>query len=104
MGLKQLGFTYSACGFFTKNKGRIEKFMKTGNTDSIYRNNINKACFQHDMADGESKDLTRATQSDNVLRDKAFEIEITPRYDGYQRRMASMVYKFFDKKNLLRMI
>ena len=56
------------------------------------------------MADGESKDLTRATQSDNVLRDKAFEIEITPRYDGYQRRMASMVYKFFDKKNLLRMI
>ena len=47
---------------------------------------------------GESKDLTRTTQSDKVLRDKAFGIEITPRYDGYQRRMASMVYKFFDKK------
>ena len=50
MGLKQLGFTYSAWGFFTKNKERIEKFMKTGNKDFIYRNNINKACFQHDMA------------------------------------------------------
>ena len=50
MHLKQPGFTYSACGPFTKNKERIEKFMQTGNTDFIYRNEHDKACFQHDMA------------------------------------------------------
>ena len=55
--LKQPGFTNSACGPFTKNKGRIEKFMQTGNTDFIYRNELDKACFQHDMAYGKSKDL-----------------------------------------------
>ena len=48
--LKQPGFTYSACGPFTKNKERIEKFMQTGNTDFIYRNKLDKVCFQHDMA------------------------------------------------------
>ena len=50
MHLKQPGFTYSACGPFTRNKERIEKYMDTGNTDSIYRYNLDKACFQHDMA------------------------------------------------------
>ena len=45
MHLKQPGFTYSACGPFTKNKERIEKFMQTGNTDFIYRNEFEKACF-----------------------------------------------------------
>ena len=50
MHLKQPGFNYSACVAFTKNKERIEKFMKTGNTDSIYKNELDKACFQHDMA------------------------------------------------------
>ena len=63
MHLKQLGFTYDACGPFTKNKERIEKFMKTRKTDFIYRNDLDKACFQHDMAYGKSKDLTRRTQS-----------------------------------------
>ena len=58
MHLKQPGFTYSACGSFTKIKERIEKFIQRGNTDFIYRNDLNKACFQHDMAYGESKDLT----------------------------------------------
>ena len=48
--LKQLGFTYSACGPFTKNKERIEKFMQTGNTNFIYRNEFDMACFQHYMA------------------------------------------------------
>ena len=48
--LKQLGFTYSACGPFTKNKEGIEKFMQTGNTNFIYKNELDKACFQHDMA------------------------------------------------------
>ena len=72
MHLKQLGFTYSACGPFTKNKERIEKFMQTGNTDFIYKNELDKACFQHDMAYGKSKDLVKRTQPDKVLRDKAF--------------------------------
>ena len=48
--LKQPDFTYSACGPFTENKERIEKFMPTGNTDFIYKNELDKACFQHDMA------------------------------------------------------
>ena len=66
MHLKQHGFTYSACGPFTKSKARIEKFMQTGNTDFIYKNKLNKACFQHDMACGKSKDLVKRTQSDKV--------------------------------------
>ena len=99
MHLKQPGFTYSACGPFTKKKERIEKFMQTGNTDFIYKNELDKACFQHDMAYGKSKDLIKRTQSDKVLRDKAFKIASDPKYDGYQRGLASMVYKFFDKKS-----
>ena len=55
--LKQPGFTYSACGPFTRNKERIEKFMQTGNTDFIYRNELDKTCFQQDMAYGKSKDF-----------------------------------------------
>ena len=83
MHLKQPGFTYSACGPFTKNKERIEKFMQTGNTDFIYKNKLDKACFQHNMAYGKSKDLIKRTQSGKVLKDKAFEITINPKYDGY---------------------
>ena len=99
MHSKQPGFTYSARGPFTKNIERIEQFMQTGNTDFIYRNELDKACFQHDMAYGKSKDLAKRTESDKVLRDKAFEIASDPKYDGYQRGLASMVYKFFDKKS-----
>ena len=95
--LKQPGFTYSACGLFTRNKERIEKFMQTVNTDFIYRNELDKAYFQHDMAYGKSKDLTKRTQSDKFLRDKAFKIASDPKYDGYQRGLASMVYKFLIK-------
>ena len=97
MHLRQPGFTYSACGPFTKNKERIEKFMKSGNTDFIYKNELDKACFQHDMAYGKSKDLAKKTQSDKVLRDKAFKIASDPKNDGYQRGLATMVYKFFDE-------
>ena len=96
MHLKQPSFTCSACGPFTKNKERIEKFMQTGNIDFIYKNELDKACFQHDMAYRKSKDLEKRTQSDKVLRDK---IASNPKYDGYQRGLASMVYKFFDKKS-----
>ena len=97
--LRQPGFTYSACGPFTKNKEKIEKFMQSGNTDFIYKNELDKACFQHDMAYGKSKDLVKRTQSDKVLRDKAFTIASDPKYDGYQRGLASMVYTLFDKKS-----
>ena len=97
MHLKQPGFTYSVCGPFTKSKERIQTFMQTGNTDYIYKNNLDKACFQHDMAYGKYKDLNKITQLDKVLRNKAFEIASNPKYDGYQRGLASMVYKFFDK-------
>ena len=96
--LKQPGFTYSACGLFTKNK---ERFMQTGNTNFIYKNELNEACFQHDMSYGKSKDLVKRTQSDKVLRDKAFKIASDSNYDGYQRGLASMVYKFFDRKSAL---
>ena len=99
MDLKQLGFAYSACGPFTKNKEKMEKFMQTGNTDFIYRNDLDKACFQHDMTYGKSEDLAKRIESDKVLRDKAFEIASDPRYEGYQRGLASTVYKFFDKKS-----
>ena len=79
MHLKLPGFTYSACGPFTKNKERIEKFRQTGNTDFIYKNELDKDCFQHDMAYGKSKDLIkRTTQSDKLLKDKAFKIATNP--------------------------
>ena len=78
MHLKQPGFTYSACGPFTRNKERIEKFMQTGNTHFIYRNELDKACFQNDMAYGKSKELTKRTQSDKALRNKAFKIASDP--------------------------
>ena len=82
-----------------QNIKRIEKFMKTGNTDFIYKNELDKACFQHDMAYGKAKYLVRRTQSDKVLRDKTFKIASDPKFDGYQRGLASMVYKFFGKKS-----
>ena len=98
MYLKQPGFTYSASGPFTKNKKRIQKFKETGDSRYIYRNELDKACFQHDMAFGDFKDLARRAAADKVLRDKAFNIAKDPKYGGYQRLLASTVYKFFDKK------
>ena len=99
MHLKQPGFTDSACGPFARNKHRIQKFMQTGDTNYIYRNELDKACFRHDMAYGKYKDLQKRTQSDKVLKDKGFKNASNPKYDGYQRRSASMVYMFFDKKS-----
>ena len=81
--LRQPGFTFSACGPFTKNKERIEKVMQIGDTNYIDRNDLDKVCFYHDMASAKYKDLTKRTQSDKVLKDKAF----------------VMVFKFFDKKS-----
>ena len=99
MHLRQPEFTDSACGSFTKNKERIKKFKETGDTSYIYKNELDMACFQHDMAYGDFKDLTKRTAADKVLRNKAFKIASDQKYHGYQRALASMVYKFFDKKS-----
>ena len=101
MHFRQLKFTYSACGTFTKNKERIQTFKETGDAQYIYQNELDKACFQHDIAYGDFKDLTRRTASDKTQPDKAFNIAKNPKYDGYQCGFASIVYKFFDKKSAL---
>ena len=88
---------YSACGPFTKHTQRIQYFLKTGK--NIYKNDLDKACFQHNMAYNIFKDLEKRTQSDIVLKNKAFKIASNPKYSGYERGLASMVYKFFDKKS-----
>ena len=91
MHLRQLGFTYSACEPFTKNIQRIQKFMQTEDANYIYKNELDEACFQHDMAYGKYKDLEKRTHSDKVIKGKAFEVTNNPKYDRYQRGLASMV-------------
>ena len=100
MHLRQPQFVYSACGPFTRHKERIKKFKQTGDTRYIYRNELDKACFQHNSAYADHKDLIKRTKSDKVLRHKAYDIASNPEYDGYQRGLGSMVYKFFDKKSM----
>ena len=85
-------------GYLLK-KGRIPKFKETRDTHYIYKNKLDKACSQHDMAYEHFKDLKGRTGSDKILRDKAFNIAKNPKYDGYERGLASMVYNFFDKKS-----
>ena len=79
--------------------GRIQKFKETGDTNYIYKNEPDKACFQHDMTHGDFKDLARRAASDKILRDKAFIIAKNAKYDGYHWGLASMVCKFFNKKS-----
>ena len=98
MHFRQPQFTYSACGPLTKIKEIIQKFKKTGDTKYIYRNELVKACFRHDIAYGDFEDLAKRTAADKFLRNKAFNIAENPKYDEYQRGLASMVYRFFDKK------
>ena len=100
MHLRQPQLVYSACGSFTRHKERTKEFKRTGDTRYIYRNELDKACFQHDSAYADHKDLINITKSDKVLRDKAYNIASNPEYDGYQRGLASMVYKFFDRKSM----
>ena len=91
MLLEQPQFIDSACRLFTENKERIQKFKETGNSRYIYKNELDEACFQHDMAYGDFKDLARRTAADKGLRDEAFNIANDLKYDGYQRELASMV-------------
>ena len=60
MHLRQPGFTYSACGPFTTNTKRMQKFQETGDSRYIYKNELDKVCFQHDMAYGDFKDLAKS--------------------------------------------
>ena len=94
MHLKHPEFTYSACGPVTKNKKRIQKFKETEDLQYMYQNELDKACFYHDMA---NEDLPRRTAADKVFRDKAFNVAKNLKYVGYQRGLASVVYKFFDQ-------
>ena len=98
MRLRRPAFTYSACGPFTEDKERIPKFKETVDSRYIYQNELDKACFQHDLACGDFKDLTRRTASDKILHDKAFNIVKNSKYNGYQRGLTSIVYQFFDEK------
>ena len=96
MHLKQPGFTYSACRPFTKNKGRIKIFKETVD-NYIYKNELDRACFQHDMI---YTDLTRRTASGKVLRNKALNIAKNPKNDEYERGLASMVHNSLIKSLL----
>ena len=89
MHLRHPQFVYSACGPFTKNKERIQKFKETGDRSYIYKNELDKACFQHDMTNGDFKDLAKRSAADKVLRDKAFKIASDQKYDGYQKALAN---------------
>ena len=89
---------YSACEPFTKHTQRIQDFLNTGKLNYIYKNDLDKACFQHDMAYNKFKDLEKRTQSDIVLKNEALKIASNPKYNGYERGLASIVYNFFDKK------
>ena len=98
MDLRQPEFTYSACRPFTKNKEIIQKFKETWDSRYIYKNELGKARFQHDMAYGDFEHMPKRTGSYKVSYAKAIDIAKNPKYYGYQRGFASMVYNFFDKK------
>ena len=97
LNFKQSGFTYSACRPFTKHRERIRKFRETDNLKHLYRNELDKACFAHDAAYSDSKDLAKTTISDKILKDRAREIARNCIYDGYQAAFASIVYSFLTK-------
>ena len=98
MHLKQPGFTYSPCEPFTKNNEKIKKCKEIRDSRYIYQNELDKACFKHDPAYGDFKGLNRRTAAIKTLCHKAGNIAKNPKYDGYQREVASVVYKFFHKK------
>ena len=93
------GFTYSACEPFTKHHERIKKFKETCDLNYIYKNELDKVCFAHYAGYSDSKDFAKRIIPDKILKDKAYEIAINPKYDGYQRGLASRLHKIFDKKN-----
>ena len=81
-----------------QHKDRINKFIQTGDTNYIYKNDLDKACFAHDAAYSDFKDIKSRTAADKILRDKAYKIAKDPKYYASQRGLASIVYKSFDSK------
>ena len=98
MHLRQPQFIYSACGPFTRHTERMKEFKRTGDMRLLYRNKLDKACFKHDAAYTKYKDVENRLISDQKLKNSAYDIASNPKYDGYQRGLASMVYKFFGSK------
>ena len=98
MHLRQPQFVYSTYGPFTIHKERIKEFKRTGDTRLLYRNELDKACFKHDARYAKYKNVENRLISDQKLRNSAYNIASNPKYDGYQRGLASIVYKFFDSK------
>ena len=96
MHLKQLGFKYSVCGPFTKHREGIKRFRKTGHLKHLYRNELDKACFAHDAAYSDSKDLAKRTISDKILKDRAYGIARNGKYDRYQTALANMIYNVIN--------
>ena len=96
--IKQLGFTYSACGLFIKHCERIQKIRETGSLTHVCINELDGPCFAYDAAYFDNEKLTKRSISDKKLKDKVYKDSINSKYDGYQRELAFMVYKFFDKK------
>ena len=84
--------------YCTKHCERIQRFRETGSLKHLYRNELDKACFAHDVAYSDNKDLAKRTVSDKILKDRAYKIARYPKYNGYQSALASMVYKLLDKK------
>ena len=89
---------YSACGPFTRHKQRINDFMKDGKLSHILKNRLDAACFQHGSAYAKYKDRLNRKKSDVVLKNKALKIAVDPKVNGYQRELASIVYKFFNER------
>ena len=99
MHLRQPQFVYSACGPFTRHKERIKEFKRTGDTRLLYRNELDKACFKHDAVYAKYKDVENKLISDQKLKNSAYDIPSNPKYDGFQRGLASMVHNFFWLKS-----
>ena len=89
---------YFACGPFTRHQQRINDFRKDGKISHIAKNRLDAACFQHDSACAKYKDRLNREKSDVVLKSKALKIALDPKVNGYQRGLASMVYKIFIER------
>ena len=96
--LGQPEFTSSFCEPFTKWRERNKKFRKRGDLNYIYKNKLDKACFSNNAANVDKKDLAKNTILDKILKDRTYEIARNLKYDGYQRRLPSIVYKFLIRK------
>ena len=101
--LKQLGFTYITCGSFTKHRERIKKIRETSTLKHLNRNELDKACLANDAVYYDNKDLAKRNISERILKYRVHESPRNCNYDGYQKALGSIVYKFFDKKTGSRM-